>query len=317
MVSWKRKFIPVPVGFDDACKQSAGKQERALEAAEIAGAGSFGIAVAIVGAAASVMTGGIVAAAGAGVVAGIRLFRARARWARDDPPREDFADPEAVPSPTLRMLDTLYPHVDGELPEFVLAAARLSERLYLASAALQSSILNVERAQGAWLASEGEFVWARYSDARGNALLAADLIRAAAGSCFDLAERLPEEMEAPVAVGASPMGQTYLEVVRADPLAREIVERAGIESSLLEAPIAAEPLTTLLPAFRAGLHSVGEEAMDFSESLAVWGTEPPPDELARLSRPLTGGGGGSEGLRLEDEELEIVEASRALQQFHG
>jgi hypothetical protein len=316
MVSWEREFTAVPLGFSDPCKQSSGRQERGLDASAIAGAGTFTIAAVVVGAVASVATGGIVTAAGAGVVAGIRLFRAKARWTREDPPRDDFADPEAVTSPTLRMLDTLYPQVDGELPELVLGAARLGERLYLASAALQSSILNVERAQGAWLASEREFVWARYSDARGNALLAADLIRAAAGSCFDFAERLPEDLEEPAAEEVLPAGRTFLEVVEADALVREIVGRAGIELSLLDAPIVAEPLTTLLPAFRASLLKVGADAMDFSQSLATWGTEPPPDELARLSHPLTGGGGGFEGLSLEDEEQEVIKAEPALQQFH-
>lgn len=189
------------------------------------------------------------------------------------------------------MLEALYTVADEQLPEFILASARLGERMFLVSGALEASIMNVERAQGALLAQETEFAQVRFSDARGNALLAADLIRAAADSCFQCAFYLPESpME--IQQESAWAGKYFRQNVESSPVTLQIVRRAGIEPDLLDILIPDEDPSESLAIFKSALRTVGGRAMAFAGALDDWGSEPPPAELARLrDHPPRGGAG--------------------------
>ena len=138
-----RPLIPEPTGFSDPVKRKAARAERAWEATQNLSAG----AAASLGAAAVV--GAVVVApiapfflAFAGVA---NLFKTRAKWLKDDPPRADYEVAHKLTHPQINVV----PLADSESGFDWLVAARWIALVETGAHYVDATVASLEKAMGA------------------------------------------------------------------------------------------------------------------------------------------------------------------------
>lgn len=135
----RRPLVPVPVGLDGPTKEAAGHAERTWEALGVtAGATSACIAAAVI-------AGAVVVAPAAPLLAAVAavsgIFKLRAKWAKEDPPRLDFEEPFVLDR---RFFDPV-PVLEPALP----AGSRLLAVVEAGSTYLDATVVSLEKAMGA------------------------------------------------------------------------------------------------------------------------------------------------------------------------
>jgi hypothetical protein len=269
------RIIPAPTGFDDAVKAKAAQAERGWDAATglITFLGAGGAAALAAGAAIPP-----IAPFAAAVAAGSFYFKLRAKWAREDPPRSDFDTVTDVRTPPLDLMPLMPP---GDIPP----GAAVVSLLYAAGASVEATVLAVERAAGASMASqEGEdegaalALAARRREALDHARLSASLTAGLHSAAVDIGPFLQQNMRPPraraagkAAAGpAAPRRSRIIEML--DDAALGHVIAAGIDARILEVDTWHEEQPEDMR-LSVVLAEAGASAEVFGAALARWAQE--------------------------------------------
>lgn len=256
-------LIPVPAGFDDPVKRAAANAERQWDAtigllglSAVAAGPFFVLAVPII--------------AGAAGLAGI--FKMRAKWAKEDPPRSDY---NVVAELNPLRLDP-FPLVQHG---WSLPGADLMLGLASGSAHVEAATVSLERALGAQRDEEEILAGQRFAEARLFARGARPVLEAIWIACAGFGRHL--EVTTPLAEATvdpeswfdpeSGEPRRMDELLNDELLSRVIV--AGVPRELLNFTLPAGPAPeNLIQQTVAALGEAGAATAQFGQALEDWGS---------------------------------------------